>query len=593
MDSIEQVRDLQQDDLVRARSFSNWAFVYYRASGALLGSFEGNPGDEELELAFGIAERMRARRLLDTLDGALVEFPATDESVEQRIQREEVLQQISGVQSRLIPASVPAEERRRLLTELERLEASERLLRHEIAEADPWFAALRTPEIPDLEQVRSLLEPDQAILAYQFTGSDAFSGNTNGGSWVVLITRDEVLALPQPDEVTLASRVDLFVGLLGRRDGEELEASARLYRDLLEEPLSRLPDGIERLIVVPDRALHRLPLAALRPSPGEDPLALRYEITRVPSVSAWASWQQGRPESRTGPALALADPEIAEGGDGSAALRYGSLSSGMELGRLPHARDEARWFARYLGGASEVRLGAEASERFLKEANLARFRVLHLAAHAVVDHEHPSRTAVVLSPGAPEEDGLLQIREVVDLDLDGRIVVISACSSAGGTVLAGEGVLGLARAFFQAGARAVVGSLWPLRDDEAASLVRDFSRHLGEGRSVGAALAQAREDRIAAGDPAAGWAGLVLIGDAEAVPVPGGRSAFSPVFATLGRRRLAAGRARRSGGPAQRLTSVPHPRLPAVEMAGRPVYGWPVATSFTGVTAWIGVSRTA
>jgi NAD(P)-dependent dehydrogenase (short-subunit alcohol dehydrogenase family) len=84
-------------------------------------------------------------------------------------------------------------------------------------------------------------------------------------------------------------------------------------------------------------------------------------------------------------------------------------------------------------------------------------------------------------------------------------------------------VVGLARAFFQAGARVVIGSLWPLRDDEAAELVEDLARHLGRGKSVGAALTLASRARIDAGAPSATWAGLVVLGDADVVPMPGGR----------------------------------------------------------------------
>ena len=78
----------------------------------------------------------------------------------------------------------------------------------------------------------------------------------------------------------------------------------------------------------------------------------------------------------------------------------------------------------------------------------------------------------------------------------------------------------MAHAFFQAGARTVVGSLWPLRDDDAAWLAERFARHLSRGLSVGEAMARARRDLIAEGAPPVAWAGLVVLGDAELVPVP-------------------------------------------------------------------------
>jgi CHAT domain-containing protein len=93
------------------------------------------------------------------------------------------------------------------------------------------------------------------------------------------------------------------------------------------------------------------------------------------------------------------------------------------------------------------------------------------------------------------------------------MVVLSACQSAGGVVLQGEGVLGLTRAFFEGGARTVVGNLWPVEDREAAVLVDHFYRHLTAGLSVSDALAQAQRERWAAGDSTAAWASLVVLGD--------------------------------------------------------------------------------
>jgi hypothetical protein len=91
-------------------------------------------------------------------------------------------------------------------------------------------------------------------------------------------------------------------------------------------------------------------------------------------------------------------------------------------------------------------------------------------------------------------------------------------------VLRGEGVLGLARAFFEAGARTVVGSLWPLRDDEAALVFERFYRHLAAGESVAAALRRARQDAISEDLPASAWVPLVLMGDGNVVPFPEGRA---------------------------------------------------------------------
>jgi CHAT domain-containing protein len=180
-----------------------------------------------------------------------------------------------------------------------------------------------------------------------------------------------------------------------------------------------------------------------------------------------------------------------------------------------------------MGGGSVRRLGEDASEAWLKSTPLKRFGVLHFATHAVTDELNPDRSGVLLAPGARNQDGLLQIREIVDLDLRGRVVVLSACSSNTGAVLRGEGVMSLARAFFQAGAHTVVASLWRLRDDEAADFFARFYKHLGHGRSVAAAAQAARKDLIASGVPAAAWAGIVVLGDGDLVPLPGGRKGWN------------------------------------------------------------------
>ena len=111
------------------------------------------------------------------------------------------------------------------------------------------------------------------------------------------------------------------------------------------------------------------------------------------------------------------------------------------------------------------------------------------------DERRPERSAVLLSPGSEGEDGLLQAREIQALDLDGKIVVLSACQTAAGAAVDGEGMLSLARAFFEAGARAVIGTRWPIRDADAAALFDTFYRGIGEGLSLSEALAASQSRR--------------------------------------------------------------------------------------------------
>ena len=127
---------------------------------------------------------------------------------------------------------------------------------------------------------------------------------------------------------------------------------------------------------------------------------------------------------------------------------------------------------------------------------------------------------MLLAPGAATEDGLLQAREIAGLDLDDRVVILSACQTAAGAVVSGEGVLSLARAFFAAGAATVIGSRWPIRDEEAAAMFDRFYAHVAGGASVSEALKRAKTDAIAAERPARAWASLVLVGSGALPPLP-------------------------------------------------------------------------
>jgi CHAT domain-containing protein len=533
IEQVEKLRDLQSNRHIRGRFLWDWVSAYYRLARFALETPGSNLAEGDLDLALATMERLRGRLLIDLLDSAgatEVAFPAGAE----RDTFVEVRRRIAATQRRLFSPGLSPADRRAANADLERLELEESYLVTRLGRSSPSYATLSRGQIPTIENLQDLLDEDQALIAYQVSPPDAAGVRS---AWAVVLSRDGKSVHPLPDGGQLEERLAIFSGLLHRRDTLERDAAARLYDDLMAGPLSGLGDTITRLVIIPDGALHRLPFGALRGGASREPLAVRYEISLIPSASLWAHWKRIAP-GELGPAvLALADPSLpGMGAAPPAAERFASLTDGVQLGRLPHARDEARAVVRRIGGASRLLTGDQASERFLKDADLNRFGVLHFATHAVVDDREPQRSAIVLAPGSPEEDGLLQLREIVAMDLTGKIVVLSACSSASGELTAGEGVVGLARGLFQAGARAVVGSLWPLRDDEAAILVEALAGELSRGASIGTALTAARRARIAAGAPSAAWAGLVVLGDADLVPLPGGREPEIrwPLWGSLG-----------------------------------------------------------
>jgi CHAT domain-containing protein len=414
-----------------------------------------------------------------------------------------------------------AEDRRKSLAELEDLERRERDARRQMGLATPPARSTST-QFAGLRDLQSTLRDNEALLSFQIALWDTFDGEFGGGAWLIALTKNGQSVHRLPDRKELTPIVPMLTGLIDRGDGLEEAPAARLYDLLLADAIRRLPPQITRLVIVPDGPLHHLPFDALRPSRGGQPLALRYEMVVAPSATLWRQWRERRPRETTHRTLTFADPVLSGGNAGAASTRSATLERGLRLGRLPFARAEGKAIEKYLGSA-ETLVGSHASEKALKDRDLNGYDIVHFAAHAIADEMRPERSAVLLAPGAANEDGLVQVREIESLDLNGRAVVLSACQTATGAVLSGEGVLSLARAFFGAGAVTVIGSRWPIRDEDAAVLFDGFYRHVAGGANLSEALARTRTDAINAGRPARAWASLVLMGDGQFRPYPGGK----------------------------------------------------------------------
>src|SRR6185369_16779682 len=351
---------------------------------------------------------------------------------------------------------------------------------------------------PTLSQVQGHLEPNEALLSFQIWRPEPRmdAPYREGSSWVTVVTPSRVDAFPVPDADVLEPQIRAWTGLLERRDGSDRAAGARLHRELLAASLAVLSPVTDRLIIVPDGPLHRLPFDALSGGPGAPYLAERFSVSIAPSASLWLRLRAS-PRLAPGRLLVLADPA------GSSAAQAILRDSHGMFGSLVHARREAEVALAAFPSGSELRTGAPASETFLKAARLDGVSLLHLATHAVVDERDPEHAAVVLSPGSDSEDGRLEPQEISRLPLGGRTVVLAGCETSAGPVFQGEGVMSLARAFFGAGASAVVGTLDRARDDEAGVFFSSMYRALAGGVTVGEAVAAAKREGIRRGAPPA------------------------------------------------------------------------------------------
>lgn len=346
----------------------------------------------------------------------------------------------------------------------------------------------------DVSAVAARLKPGAVIVGYLL-------GSRRGA--VVAIRRDRVLAHPIDDTrpIIEAARAYRRAVLRPLRSAQaRLDADREIARTrelgarfakLALEPVSAALEGAERVYVVPDRDLALVPFASLPwpPSAARDArgtLASAFDVAYALTI--------GVPESvAPSPPILLAGDPLAD--------RDGRFPA------LPRATSELAAIER-AWGASEthvLRRGTLRGER-LDALALERFGVVHFATHAEASIHDPRACAIRLSEG--ERYGLDRIGAA----RWGRsIVVLSACRTGEGELVPGQGVVGLSWAFFDAGASAVVASLWSVSDDAAADVMAAFHRELAAGTETEVALARALREAAARYPHPVDWAAFAPI----------------------------------------------------------------------------------
>ncbi len=388
-----------------------------------------------------------------------------------------------------------------------------------IAGAGAPAVPLSLPEIQ-----RQIQGQDTIVLEYHLAEPKSFLWVLDGMS---------MASFELPGQARLEAEARQVHRLLSRsrQATSRVAAQIRLRRlgNLLLGPVAgRL--GTRRLLIIPHEALLYVPFGALPEPPGVDPLLLRHEVVVLPSASALDALQR-RNAGRAPPPglLALLGDAVFQPDDprlqGEARSRAVASSSpeplpGGGLPRLWFAGREAEAILRLVPAERALpAVGFKASRELVMSGLLARYRILHFATHALVDEQHPEMSGLVLSrfdaAGRPL-DGRLQPATIEKLNFPADLVVLSACQTALGRPVRGEGLLGLTRSFLAAGADRVLVSLWKV-DDRATSVLmeRFYQGMLLKGLPPPAALRQAqlsmwREKRWE--DPYY-WSGFVLQGD--------------------------------------------------------------------------------
>ncbi|MEA2560150.1 MAG: hypothetical protein QOH06_1654 [Acidobacteriota bacterium] len=461
--------------------------------------------------AFHVLERGRARSFLALL--AERDLRLSDLPPEIAAERRQVNAEYDRVQSELAPLRAGRDdaEIERLTGELSDLRVRQEEIFEWIRQESPRSAALQNPEPLDVAGVRAALDPGTVLLEYS-VGEER--------SWLFVVqpaeaNTSELVVFPIAiGAKRLREEVESFRVLLKDpgSDAVEIKGRARRLYDLLVRPAEARIAGAQRILVSPDGPLHTLAFAAL--VSGDRYLVERVPIHNVLSATVYAELARSRrPWGDPGkerlaafgaPIYGPATPNV------SAAVQRGP-----GLAPLPFSGQEVKAIAD-LYPQAEVYLGRDATEERVKSLG-PEARLVHFACHGLLDERFPLNSALALTvpeQGAEGQDnGLLQAWEIFEsVRLDADLVTLSACGTALGREMGGEGLVGLTRAFQYAGARSVLASLWSVSDASTARFMQSFYGHLRNGETKDEALRAAQMESIPDSHPFH-WAAFQLTGD--------------------------------------------------------------------------------
>lgn len=452
----------------------------------------------------------------------------------------------------------------RLRGEIDSLNAEIAAIDTKLAAEFPRYVELANPAPVDIATVQTQLREDEALLFFLSTDSSTF---------VWALDRDDSLWFESPlsrdwlgdivadlrDGLDPHARTRGAVTLVEGMDRPRIAPFDRrnawfLYTQLIE-PAEVILGGKSHIFAVTDGPLSGLPLSVLvsqRPRGADtDPDAMRetawlirrFATTTLPTVASLSTIRAERGETvvKRDPFVGIGAPVLGVEIAGEEAIpppvsgffrgMLADVTAVRGLPSLPQTGPELRRLASALGAGDEsLHLGEAATEASVKALDLSSVSVIAFATHGLLSGDlfGLAEPALVLTPpdaASPVDDGLLTASEIAELRLSTDWVILSACNTAGSDGRPdAEGLSGLARAFLYAGARSILVSHWPVRDDAAARLTTETLSRIGEDATIGRsqALRQAMlslmqdESDQSLAHPSA-WAPFIIVGE-------GGRS---------------------------------------------------------------------
>lgn len=523
------------------------------------------------ESAFNVMERSRARSLLEMLAANHVDVHKGIDStlLDQERNLKERLKGKINKRIRSLEGKQTEEQKQTLDAEIASLLHQHEEIEGRIRTNSPIYAALIEPQPLDAKSVQRMLPNGTLLLEYSLgeKHSYVFAVTANSFNVYQLPSRAEIereaerlyRALTERGQTVRMENERQRRARLAKADAVSRTTAVELSRMVLGPVIPELQQ--RKLVIVSDGALQYIPFSALfiwesQSAKIPAPLILSHEIVNLPSASVLASLHRREKNGLAQKEVAVfADPvfdrrdsrvkrppmHLSALNDSDKQRKSGpatpmesnarttdltrsvtDLGQGREihLPRLAFTRDEAKAImAVVTPGMGMEALGFNASRNLAVSGELARYRVIHFATHALVDNIHPELSGLVLSlvdkKGEPM-DGFLELQDIYNLDLSADLVVLSACQTALGKQINGEGMIGLTRGFMYAGSPHVLASLWKVDDFATAKLMAHFYKALERDRMTPAQALRKAQVELLTERPWSVpyyWAGFTLQGD--------------------------------------------------------------------------------
>lgn len=408
--------------------------------------------------------------------------------------------------------------------ERQELLEAKRVLKTQIAAANPEYANLVFPTPPSVGEIQTALKPEEAMISYYF-GEQPF---------VFVITPKRIEMRPLGPKKLLtdllqkfgtdfldkekASIVKTDIKKKGAARKAFPEISSALYAYLWKPVLETGLSGKSSMLISPDGPLYFFPFELLQPSPKRqsteweqyDYLIKSFQITYVPSASQfWNAREQAAPS--------LSDPDFL----GVTLSDFQGNTCAASLGfSFQNFSEEPRWEKWqadvFPAGNSLLLSRSRSTEKALNSLDLSKFGCLHFHTHGKINTLFPPTSKILLN-GDSLNDGCLELHEIFELDLNTTLVSLAVCETGLGKTHKREGLIGFARGLMYAGARQVVLSQWEVTETHSSRFFMNFYGRLGcsQDASIAEALRAVRLEMIREGGEAANpyhWSPFLQIG---------------------------------------------------------------------------------